>query len=1216
MSSARDRDREHEEGRESLFARALERGRRQAEGDEELQRHAPLSESRERLLLESRSSIECLARSCELYAERSCFAERAFSAATAQAGAAIGIELQYTTYARLWSRVQAVASGLKSERLADTGTFVGICGFGSVDWVVADLACLYLAAVSVPIQTTVTRDDLRSLLREAELRCVICSLDQVELIASALTSSPSVTSLIVMDVDDRDRRAVESWELTREALEEQFGARLTVTRLSHVELIGHRGGLLPYVEPTQRHLREPDPLMTLMYTSGSTGSPKGAMFPESLWLAFWRSPSFGRFPAIPHVFVNYMPLNHLAGRAAILRSIREGGLTTFVSRSDMSTLFEDIQRARPTSLMLIPRVSSMIYQRFQSEVVKRALARGVDRRDEAARSGIEEEIIAEMRGSLLGDRLVYALAGTAPTAPEVRAFIERCFEIPLFDSYGSTEAGPITFDGQIMREVVSEIKLTSVPELGYHITDVPHARGELCVKSPRVIPGYYRNPEATRGLFDAEGFLLTGDIVERRGLDEIAWIDRKKNVLKLAQGEFVSTSRLEDLYAAGSPFIRQIYVHGDSLRAYLLAVIVPEQEAVEVALRARGDSLDEASVKALIREELARVAREVPLHGFEIPRDFLIEPSPFTRQKGLLTESEKRMRPRLRALYGERLEQLYEAIERLQIEELYDVGWPSGERASTADRVRRAMEVTLGLRDIDLRGTTRSFLDLGGDSLSALRLADLIRDLCGVEVPVGMLLDPSLRLGGVVRYVEERLADSRAPRSITFEEIHGVGATIVRADDLRIERFFGVEDFAAAQAALPAKRPDDARVTLLTGATGFLGRFLALALLDRASRTGGRVICLVRAPSDAVAQDRLSASYRGPDPALWARFKALSEGRLTVLQGDLMKPRLGLTEEAYDQLCGEVDSIVHNGALVNHAFSYPQLFEPNVLGTVELMRVAARRRIKAMSYVSTVGVAGGLARRAPVREAEDALALWRERPVDSGYAVGYATSKWASEVLLRRLSDQLSVPVTVFRCSMILPHSAYLGQLNVGDFLTRLLFSVVVTGVAPRSFYAGDASREHFDGLPVDFVAGSIAAIGSSWLPGFTTYHVVNARWDDGVSLDRLVDWATSAGYPVTRIADHAAFYAAFRERLMALPPEAQRHSALTILHQWARPMPVGATALFEADGLRERLEELSGEPVELPRLEERTIHAYLRDLVALGLIGEPASAARLKGAA
>jgi fatty acid CoA ligase FadD9 len=252
-----------------------------------------------------------------------------------------------------------------------------------------------------------------------------------------------------------------------------------------------------------------------------------------------------------------------------------------------------------------------------------------------------------------------------------------------------------------------------------------------------------------------------------------------------------------------------------------------------------------------------------------------------------------------------------------------------------------------------------------------------------------------------------------------------------------------------------------------------------------------------------------------------------------------------------------------------------------------------------MVYVSTVGVAGGLDRRDPVREDEDARSLWRERPIDSGYAVGYATSKWAGEILMRELADRFGVPAAVCRCSMIMPHRRYAGQVNAGDFLTRLLASVVQTGVAPRSFYASGGSH-HFDGLPVDVVAGSIAAIAADPRGGLATYHVTNPHWDDGVSLDTMVDWIRSAGYAVTRIDDHARWFEAFTARLEALPAALKPRSALPIVHQWAQP--VSGDMRFDSTRLRQRLH------AELPHLTEPYVHTYLRDMVAVRLIGPPGS--------
>ena len=168
-----------------------------------------------------------------------------------------------------------------------------------------------------------------------------------------------------------------------------------------------------------------------------------------------------------------------------------------------------------------------------------------------------------------------------------------------------------------------------------------------------------------------------------------------------------------------------------------------------------------------------------------------------------------------------------------------------------------------------------------------------------------------------------------------------------------------------------------------------------------------------------------------------------------------MKPRFGLASDVYARLAEEVDRVVHNGALVNHALTYRQLFEPNVLGTIEIIRFAFARRIKSVSYVSTVGAVIGLDRDDPIREDEDIRSLWPERAIDAGYAAGYSTSKWASEILLRHAHDELGIPVAVFRPSGIMGHRELRGQINVPDFFTRLLAGIIYTGIAPQSFYPG-----------------------------------------------------------------------------------------------------------------------------------------------------------------
>ncbi len=718
----------HDEG---LLTKALERCRRRLQHDGELQRVEPDGGARARLSADGLGSFDCLALACELYATRPCFGERAFVIEGGRL--AWRPALRYVTYAELWARVRSLATGLVELGVLDPGSLVGLCGFASVDWVVADLACLYLAAVSVPLQTTAPPAELRRIVAEAGLSVVACSLTQLELVAAMLGGAPDVRFVVVMDVHEEDRTQADALALSRERIEEERGTAVVVLTMAEVERLGRARAPVRPLEPAS-----PEALRTIVYTSGSTGSPKGAMFPERIWSLYWQRPFMSELPSIPYVGVNYMPLNHMAGRGGIIRSLMDGGVTSFVRESDMSTLFEDIRLARPTTLFLVPRVASMIHQHFQTDV----LARGVP----------ATEVMEEMARSFLGDRLVYLVTGTAPTAPEVFAFLERAFQVPVFEGYGSTEAGSVTMDGRIDHANVTAFELVDVPELAYLGTDRPYPRGELCLHTLRVIPGYYRNPEATADLFDDEGYQRTGDIVEQRGPGELALIDRRKNVLKLAQGEFVSVSRLEERYVAGSPFIRQIFIHGSGLWAYLLAVVVPEGTAD----------------KATLRREINRVAAQEGMRAFEVPRDFLVETAPFTQEDGLLTESNKPSRPRLRARYEARLAALHATIEQRQIEELAALA--RAREGSPAEKVARALAATLGLPEEEVQRADQSFTKLGGDSLGAVRVATLIENLCGVTVPVGMVLDPtsSVRGSGALRRGAAR-GEGRPARTATFE---------------------------------------------------------------------------------------------------------------------------------------------------------------------------------------------------------------------------------------------------------------------------------------------------------------------------------------------------------------------------------------------------------------------------------------------------------------
>ena len=188
--------------------------------------------------------------------------------------------------------------------------------------------------------------------------------------------------------------------------------------------------------------------------------------------------------------------------------------------------------------------------------------------------------------------------------------------------------------------------------------------------------------------------------------------------------------------------------------------------------------------------------------------------------------------------------------------------------------------------------------------------------------------------------------------------MHGGGATEVHASDLTLDKFIDAKTLAAAP-SLPGPNPE-VRTVLLTGATGFLGRYLALEWLERMDLVDGKVICLVRAKDDAAARERLDKTFDSGDPQLLRHYRELAADHLEVIAGDKGEANLGLDPQTWQRLADTVDLIVDPAALVNHVLPYSQLFGPNALGTAELIRIALTTKKKPFVYLSTIGVGDGI----------------------------------------------------------------------------------------------------------------------------------------------------------------------------------------------------------------------------------------------------------------
>jgi len=215
----------------------------------------------------------------------------------------------------------------------------------------------------------------------------------------------------------------------------------------------------------------------------------------------------------------------------------------------------------------------------------------------------------------------------------------------------------------------NDIKLVDVPEMGYLSTDkvdgVPMPRGEICYKGENIIIGYYKAPERTKEAIDEDGWLHSGDVGVILPNGAVKITDRKKNIFKLSQGEYIAPEKLENTYLK-SPFVTQIFVYGDSLKDYLIALIVPDEKHIknwistQTSISDYSAALKSDDLKKAVLVNLASLAKESKFNGLEIPKQFELLEEPFSVDNGILTPTLKIKRHDAKIKYESLIKDLYD----------------------------------------------------------------------------------------------------------------------------------------------------------------------------------------------------------------------------------------------------------------------------------------------------------------------------------------------------------------------------------------------------------------------------------------------------------------------------------------------------------------------------------------------------------------------------
>jgi fatty acid CoA ligase FadD9 len=443
----------------------------------------------------------------------------------------------------------------------------------------------------------------------------------------------------------------------------------------------------------------------------------------------------------------------------------------------------------------------------------------------------------------------------------------------VFESYGATEVGGITADGMIVAG--TEVRLRDCPELGYFSIDQPNPRGEILVKTSSMSSGYYRDDERTKEAF-VDGWYCTGDIGERLSGTKYRIIDRKKNIFKLANSEFVAPEPLENIYQT-SLYIDQIFIPAETSKDYIVAVVLPNVQVVSLWAKENGIAFEDvrelkknAQLKKVILDDMTNIAKHANRQHFEIVRSILIDFTEWTSDNRLLTGVMKRCRPELGKYYAAELWQLFTEIERA-------MGEVSTRAEDTLLGQLLAIATALLSRPIS---TDDSFLTVGGDSMSAVQLCHAFQTQTGVEMPVQLLLE-GISFGNIA----ERLSSARRPT--------GLAARLKRRETKA--EIDWLQEATLDEDIAPSISP---KHVLLTGATGFLGKYL---LRDLLANTEAKIYCHVRASDENAARQRLIEVAPEADSP-----------RVVVVLGDLAEPRCGIAQAQYDALSHVVDTVIHN----------------------------------------------------------------------------------------------------------------------------------------------------------------------------------------------------------------------------------------------------------------------------------------------------------------
>lgn len=395
---------------------------------------------------------------------------------------------------------------------------------------------------------------------------------------------------------------------------------------------------------------------------------------------------------------SFLPLAHIYERCSSAFALYNGARIGFPQGPSPLTLLDDLKALKPHIVNFVPRVYSKLEVALKQQTVdnknspllakvfQKVIATKIElqlEKDGAeGKHFIFDNLTQVLKNKIGLNNCFIATSGSAPISSDTVRFLKGALNVGFSQGYGLTESfagvcNSPTWDsnpgscGAI--SPTTEMKLRDIPEMNYSSTDEGGPRGELLLRGPQMFKEYYKNPEETKKAYDGEGWFYTGDIARIDGKSgRLFIIDRVKNFFKLAQGEYITPEKIENNYLAQCSTLSQIYIHGDSLKTYLVAIVGLDPDSSKAWLTTKGGvspeavSTNEALVKKFNEKEiktkyLTHLNNQVGglVGGFEKVHNIYLDIEPITIEKDLLTPTLKIKRPLAKKYFQEQLDDLY-----------------------------------------------------------------------------------------------------------------------------------------------------------------------------------------------------------------------------------------------------------------------------------------------------------------------------------------------------------------------------------------------------------------------------------------------------------------------------------------------------------------------------------------------------------------------------